>query len=520
VSDDKNGNDLDKSKAEGSGDTKDKVKAEGSGDTKDKVKKKGGRNKRWPGRSQGPRKTAGPTAPRLIAMRVVERVQRAGAFADLALHHALVQSHMPAADRGLATELVYGTLRWRGRLDYLISQALDSDFAKLEPLVASALRIGAYQLFFSDRIPANAAVDEAVRCVRAMGLERATGLVNAVLRKLAREGKDITFPSLETDPIGHLVHACSLPKWLATRWLEQYGAEEAASLAMTLNEPAPVTVRVNRSQTTREALLPKLQERFPDARLGLHGPDAIVIGRKGDIGQDPLFITGRMSPQDEASQLVVELLDPQPGERILDTCAAPGTKSAAIAERLNGEGHVLALDRHGRRLSLIGRGTRRLGVGGVATLERDATKSLKDLAEENGPFDRILIDAPCSGLGSLRRNPDARWRLRVEDLASLAEVQRKIIESAADVLRPGGTLVYSTCTVTPEENEEVVRGFMATRANWHIASREEAPECVRPFMDEDGYMRVLPHLQKNSQAEGPGMDGFFAVRIVRNLPKD
>lgn len=488
-------------------------------------RKPGDKGRRWPGRGQGPRKTAGPTAPRLIAIRVVERVQRAGAFADLALHHALVQSRLPAADRALATELVYGTLRWRGRLDYLISQALDRELAKLEPLVTSALRVGAYQLFFSDRIPDNAAVDEAVRCVRAMGLERATGLVNAVLRRLAREGRDYAFPPLDADPLGHLVHACSLPEWLAARWIAQYGPERAARLALSMNEPAPVTVRVNRTKTTRDALLPELRERFPEAEPGRFAPDAIVLGRRGDVGQDPAFVAGLISPQDEASQLVVELLDPRPGERILDTCAAPGTKSAAIAERLDGDGFVLALDRHGKRLRLVGRGVRRLGLGGVATLEHDATKSMEELAERDGPFDRILIDAPCSGLGALRRNPDARWRLREEDLAELARVQRAIVEAAASVLRPGGSLVYSTCTVTPEENERVIRGFMATRASWRIAGPDEAPASLRPFMDADGFLRTgMPaDLEADDPRERPpfeesGLDGFFAVRLVRGTP--
>ena len=473
-------------------------------------KKGGGRNQRWPGRGSGPRKTAGPTAPRLIAIRVVERVQRAGAYADLALHHALVQSRMPAADRGLATELVYGTLRWRGRLDYLISKALDRDLAKLEPLVTSALRVGAYQLFFSDRIPANAAVDEAVRCVRAMGLERATGLVNAVLRRLTREGANFEFPDLETEPLEHLVHACSLPIWLAKRWLDEYGPEEAAALANRMNEPAPVTLRVNRTKTTREELLPSLREDFPEAEFCHYSPDGILLGHKGDIRQNSHFVGGRVSPQDEASQLVIELLDPQPGERILDTCSAPGTKAAAIAERLGGEGHVLALDRHSRRLQLVGRGIRRLEIGGVATLERDATKSLADLVEPDGPFDRILVDAPCSGLGSLRRNPDARWRLQPEDIIDLVQVQRQLLESAAEILRPGGSLVYSTCTVTPEENESVLRGFMATRANWRIASREEAPQSLRALLDEEGLLRLLPH-----RPQCHDMDGFFAVRLIR-----
>lgn len=474
--------------------------------TKPPTKGGSGPGNRWPGRGNSTRKTAGPTAPRMIAIRVVERVQRAGAYADLALHHALVESRMPAADRGLATELVYGTLRWRGRLDYLISKALDRDIDKLEPLVTSALRVGAYQLFFSDRIPANAAVDEAVRCVRAMGLERATGLVNAVLRRLAKDGDSFELPKLETDPIGHLVHACSLPLWLAERWLAEFGPEEAAELAATMNQPAPITIRVNRTKTTREALLPKMLERFPEAKLCRYAPDGIILGRNGDVGQDPRFLSGEISVQDEASQLVIHLLDPQPGDRILDTCAAPGTKSSAIAERLNGEGHVLAVDRHARRLHLVGRSIRRLQIGGVATLERDATKSLDDLAED-GPFDRILVDAPCSGLGALRRNPDARWRIHPEDLDSLAKIQRAILESAASVLRPGGSLVYSTCTITREENESVIQGFMATRPGWQIAPKQSAPAVMQELIDENGFLRLLPHRHD--------MDGFFAVRLIR-----
>lgn len=471
---------------------------------------RGPRSPKGPTREVLPRRAGAPTAPRMVAIRVVERVQRAGAYADLALHHALVQSRMPAGDRALATELVYGTLRWRGRLDYLLGKALERDLSKLEPFVISALRVGAYQLCFSDRIPATAAVDEAVRCVRALGLERATGLVNAVLRRIAREGASFELPSLETDPLGHLVHACSMPEWLAVRWLAAYGPEEAARLASSMNEAAPVTIRINRTKTTREAMLAELRERFPEAAPCRFAPDGIVLGRRGDVGQDPAFLAGKISPQDEASQLVVHWLDPQPGERILDVCAAPGTKTAAIAERLGGQGQVVALDRHERRLGLVGRGLRRLELGGVAVAERDATKSLNDLLAHGGPFDRILVDAPCSGLGALRRNPDARWRVRPEDLGELAKTQRALVESAADVLAPGGTLVYSTCTVTPEENEAVIRGFMATRASWRVTGRDEAPEALRSLIGDDGFLRLLPHRHDT--------DGFFAARLVRGQP--
>jgi len=471
---------------------------------------RGPRGPQPPARDALPRRAGGPTAPRLVAIRVVERVQRAGAYADLALHHALVQSRMPAADRALATELVYGTLRWRGRLDFLLAKALERDLAKLEPFVVAALRVGAYQLCFSDRIPSSAAVDEAVRCVRALGIERATGLVNAVLRRLARDGASFALPTLAEDPLGHLVHACSLPEWLAQRWLAAYGPDEAAALATAMNEAAPVTVRVNRTKTTRDALLPALRERFPEAVACRRAPDGIVLGRRGDVGHDPAFLAGLISPQDEASQLVVHWLDPRPGERILDLCAAPGTKTAAIAERLAGEGQVVAVDRHERRLGLVGRGIRRLYLGGVATALRDGTQPPAELLTGARPFDRILVDAPCSGLGALRRNPDARWRLRPEDFAELAKVQRALLESAATVLAPGGSLVYSTCTVAPEENEAVIRGFMATRASWRVATRDEAPAELRDRIGDDGFLRLLPHRDDT--------DGFFAARLVRNRP--
>jgi 16S rRNA (cytosine967-C5)-methyltransferase len=461
------------------------------------------------------RRGSGPTLARLIAVRVLERVERVRAYADLALHHALAQSNLASNDRALATDLVYGTLRWRGRIDHHLRALLDRPLDEVEPLVLTTLRIGAYQILFSTRIPDNAAVDEAVRCARAVGAERATGLVNAVLRRLARERDAISFPSAEEDPVGHLQHALSLPRWIAERWLADYGLKDAARLAEACNHPPPLTARVNPRKTTREALLEKLRPLFPDAMPCALASQGIVLGRKGDPGRDPLFREGAYTVQDEASQLVVELLDPQPDDRVLDVCAAPGTKTSAIAERLGESGSVLALDRHARRLNLIARNVRRLELPGVSTLVRDATRSLQDLplaAGEPTPdagahFDRVLVDAPCSGLGAMRRNPDARWRVRMEDLASLAKVQGAILARAADVLSPGGRLVYSTCTVMSEENEDVVQDFLREHTNFRLIGRDELPAHLHPVLDHDGFMRCHPHLHDT--------DGFFAACLTR-----
>ncbi len=437
---------------------------------------------------------------------MLERVQRAGAYADIALKHALGRSGLSAPDRAFATDLVYGTLRWRGRIDYLLSRALDRDLEKLEPLVATALRLGAYQLIFSERVPTTAAVDESVRCIRAAGVERATGLVNAVLRRLATEHERIPLPKLEDEPVDHLTHALSVPRWIAERWVERYGPAEAAALARASNEPPPLTVRVNRRRDSAVDLLAELRERFPEATLCRVAHDGIVLGRRGNPGLDPAFLAGRYTVQDEAAQLVVGLLDPRPGERVLDACAAPGGKATAIAERIGEAGRVFAVDRHARRLGLVQRAARRLALRGITCVERDATRPLRDLAADE-PFDRVLVDAPCSGLGTLRRNSDARWRIGPGDPQRLAEIQGSILRNAAAVVKPGGTLVYSTCTLLPEENEAIVEAFLKTADDFAPISADRVPAEVRSVVGSDGVLRCLPHLHDT--------DGFFAARLER-----
>ena len=452
------------------------------------------------------RHASAPTRARLLALRVLERVTRSGAYADLLLNASLGRSQLTARDRAFATELVYGTLRWRGRIDFYLSHLLDRDFDKLEPLVATALRLGAYQLLFSDRVPATAAVDESVRCARAAGAERATGLVNAVLRRLAAERDTIALPTLELDPVGHLVHDLSLPRWIAERWIEQFGAAEAAALARASNDPPPLTVRTNRRRVGVEDLLADVRSRFPEATRCRLAVDGIILGRRGHPALDPSFLAGRFTVQDEASQLVVSLLDPQAGERVLDACAAPGGKTTAIAERLGDQGRVVAVDRHPRRLNLVQRAARRLGLGTIRTEERDATLPF-DGSPGAAAFDRVLVDAPCSGLGALRRNADARWRIGADDPARLAEVQLAILKNAADVLRPGGVLVYSVCTILPEENEAVVQAFLDDTGDYVRAPAGALPPEVRTVVGPDGYMRCLPHRHDT--------DGFFAARLER-----
>ncbi len=457
-----------------------------------------------PPREGSERRHPAPTRARLLALRVLERVQRAGAYADVLLSSQLTRSGLGAGDRAFATDLVYGTLRWRGRIDYLLGRCLDRPLEKLEGVVATALRLGAYQILFADRVPVSAAVDESVRCVRAVGAERAAGLVNAVLRKLAARRESELLPALENDPLGHLMHTHSLPPWIAARWLELFGPEEAAALAAACTQAPPLTVRANPHQGDATELLTELRRTFPDARPCHWARYGIVLGRRGNAAALPAFLAGRFTVQDEASQLVVGLLDPQPGDQVIDVCAAPGGKATAIAERVGKVGSLLALDRHPRRLELVRRAARRLQLGRIECAVVDATRGIEDLAPEGG-FDRVLVDAPCSGLGTLRRNPDARWRVRPADPARLAELQRALLHRAARVLRPDGVLVYSTCTLLPEENEAVVEGFLREFPQFTLTSPLEAPEEVQALMDASGYLRCWPHRHDT--------DGFFAARL-------
>jgi 16S rRNA (cytosine967-C5)-methyltransferase len=398
-------------------------------------------------------------------------------------------------------------LRWRGRLDYLLSRVLERDFDTLEPLVATLLRVGAYQLVFTGSVPDSAAVDQTVRCARAVGAERATGLVNGVLRRLARVHEKITLPELSDDPVAHLTGVLSLPPWIAERWLEIFGAEEAAQLAKASNAVPPLTARVNPLRSSRRGLIEELEPRLPDVRPCRLAPRGVVLGHRGHPARDPAFLEGRFTLQDEASQLVVTYLDPKPGERILDVCAAPGTKTTAIAEEIGEAGEIVAVDRNVRRLRLVGRDARRLGLTNITTCEHDAMRSLSPLTER-GAFDRVLVDAPCSGLGTLRRNPDARWRVRPADPRRLAETQTAILRNAAAALRPGGVLVYSTCTLLPEENEMVVESLLAEAGDLRPLPAKGAPEATRTLIGADGYLRCLPHLHDT--------DGFFAARLERH----
>ena len=441
---------------------------------------------------------------RQLAFTVLERVA-AGSYADRSLDAALQRvPGLDARDRGLATELVYGVLRQQNRLDFALARLSKTPLAKLEQKVLLILRLGAYQILELDRVPAPIAVHETVALCRRIKLARATGLVNAVLRRLVREVAQISWPDPATAPLDHLTWTESLPRWLAARWLTQLGAE-ARPLAQALRQPAPFTLRVNTLKLSRAAYLEQLTAAGHQAEACRYAPEGVRLLKRGRTTL-PGNTEGLYQVQDEASMLIAPLLDPAPGEKLLDACAAPGGKTTHLAALSGNRAEILATDLHANRLHFITEGATRLGCRGIAVRAWDASRPAAFLPA--GGFDGVLVDAPCSGLGVLRRNPEARWRLQEADIAQLAGRQAAILDQAARLVAPGGRLVYSVCTVTPEETDNLIAAFLDRHADFQRAAAGALlPAPCRELVDDEGHLRTWPHRHD--------IDGFFAVRLQR-----
>jgi 16S rRNA (cytosine967-C5)-methyltransferase len=371
---------------------------------------------------------------RQVAVEALVRIED-GAFAHILVPEQLRKTKLSPRDRALVTDLVYGTVRLQRALDHLLTPVASRPLAKLDPPIRAALRMGAYQLFSG--MPAHAAVGETVSTVP----PRARGFVNGSLRGLTRAGPPWSLPSGDdTRSIGiRLSH----PDWIVDTLVDAFGRNDAMATLTIDNEPPLVTLRINRARTTPDVVAKELSDAGVEVQAGTLIDDALVLRRTGDIARLAPVRDGRATPQDQSSQAVVAALDPQPGERILDVAAAPGGKATAIAERLRDDGVVIAADLHPGRVRTIAR------IG--APLLRPIVADGRALPARPATFDRVLLDAPCSGLGVLRRRPDARWRVLPGDVADLAALQQELIVAAAHAVKPGGRLVYSVCTVTPAE---------------------------------------------------------------------
>ncbi len=452
-----------------------------------------------------PRKREGGQTdhPRSIAFEVLSAVDEKEAFADRALDGRLRRSTaLPDRDRRLATELVYGTLRRRGSLDGCLRPCLRKPLERLDPEVVRILRLGAYQILFLDRVPDHAAVNESVNLANRFGPRGCGSLVNGALRALCRakeEGKGISWQEIRAGKQ-------DLPEWLARIWESEQGKDRTGELREALLRPPQTVLRANTLKTDRKSLIDRLADEGYKAEPVDELPQAVRLLEGGDIRNTRCYQQGLCVQQDGASQLIVEILDPGPGERALDLCAAPGIKTTHMAEKMADQGLIVALDIQPARLRELAKGCRRMGVSRVVPSCADASGSVSPLSDRI-PFDRVLVDAPCSGLGILRRNPEKKWR-PAPDFATLSSLQASLIRTAAALVRPGGILVYSTCTVHREENEAIVEGFAAEHEDFVL---EEVtpflPAGLKDLSSETGYFM--------SWARPTWFDLFFAARLRR-----
>lgn len=444
------------------------------------------------------------SSPRQAAYHTLLRIEKERSYADILIDRELQEGGLTGPDRGLYTELVYGTLRRQGTLDHIMSQFSNTPLGRLERSVILLLRLGLYQMFFLDRIPVSAAVNETVNLAKQYS-SRSAGFINAVLRSADRGRKDIRYPDPDREPAAWLAAKHSHPLWVAEGWLAQLGFTEAAELAAAMSAPPPFTIRANRLKTDRGALTLLLQAEGVSAEPCSFAPDGLTITSSVSLSSLNSFREGLFSVQDEASQLAALLLSPQPGDRLLDLCAAPGGKATYLAELTGDVCTLTACDRNPRKLALIREVVERLGIKNITVTLLDATKPLEKL--EKGLFDRILVDAPCSGLGVIHRNPEGKWWKEPSDPLRLAVAQRAILAHAAARLKPGGVMVYSTCSTSLEENEQVVENFIQQRPDFMIEPVSSALPQTAAMETKQGFFRSWPHRD--------GMDGFFAARLIK-----
>ncbi|MGG0526033.1 16S rRNA (cytosine(967)-C(5))-methyltransferase RsmB [Bacillus pumilus] len=433
---------------------------------------------------------------REVALDALIKLEQNQAYSNLLLQSVMKDKDLADQDKPLLTELVYGTLQNKLALDYMLAPFVKKP-QKVAPWVMQLLRMSLYQMVYLEKIPHRAAIHEAVELTKKRGHKGISSLVNGVLRSVQREGVP-AFDDIK-DPVKRLSIETSHPLWLVQEWVQSYGFEAAKSMCRIHLVPPKQSLRVNRMKTDRAALQQELLDAGIETELGDLSEDALKL-MKGSIVSTPSFQEGYVTIQDESSMLVARALDPQPGEAVLDACAAPGGKSTHIAERMNDEGQIVSLDLHEHKVKLIKQAAKRLNLTQIEAKALDARKAKGDYSEAS--FDRILIDAPCSGFGVIRRKPDMKYTKSKEDSARLAAIQQAILKETAPLLKPGGTLVYSTCTMDPTENQQVIHAFLQEHQDFEpdLSLNERLPEQVAPFV-QNGSVQILPHYF--------GTDGFF-----------
>lgn len=434
--------------------------------------------------------------PREIALRTILEYSRRDAYLNVLLRASLKKSKLNLKDRAFVTELVLGTVRMKLNLDYAISCASSRPTSQIDDEILWILRLQTYQLLYMD-VPDYAVCDTGVELARHFCKESAASFVNAVLRNFIRLG-NVEYPNPDDDPVSYIELFLSHPRWIAELLIREFGVSRAISICRANNEPRAVSLRANLRRATREELAFELEKKGAEVEFSRIVPEGLLVKKIGDIAKLDSYLRGLFGIQDEGSILVGHITAPEKGMEVLDLCAAPGGKANHMSELMGNEGRILAIDVNSSRLNLIKKEAGRLGNTIIETVEMDARNVSKGISQK---FDRVLLDAPCSGLGTLSRRPDLRWRKKLEDIEKLVGLQKELICEAAKMVKPSGFLAYSTCTLSKAENEDV--------ANWFLENDGEFEPVIgdERFISDGKFFRVFP--------DEHGCDGMFIAVLKR-----
>ncbi len=435
------------------------------------------------------------------AVKILNRIDRTDAYLDKLLDIEIKNSNLSGPDKSLLYEIVHGVTRWLGRIDWILNGFYKGQFSKCIPNIKNAMRVALYQILFLDKVPDYAAVNEAVDFVKKLQGQKPADLTNAVLRNIIRSKDSIRYPDPNEDVIAYLSAYYSHPTWLVKRWVNRYGKEDAEKFLIANNNKPSLTLHVNNLVTTvdeMKQLLNSVELKYSD---GKYLPDFIRMANLSNITDWEYFHKGYFSVQDESTGLPIKLLDVKPEMRVLDLCAAPGGKTALIAGVMKNSGEIVALDRFDSRLKVLQKNLDRLKVSNVKTITIDANEYKDDTG-----FDRVLVDAPCSGLGTLTKKPDIKWKRDLSDIRNIVNIQYELLKSGAAQLKPGGSLVYSTCTIEPEENFEIINKFLTENSNFRLVNAGNFLPIE--VVAENGTVQTLPHIHS--------IDGSFAAKLEKS----
>jgi 16S rRNA (cytosine967-C5)-methyltransferase len=466
--------------------------------------KEGEQTEEYRNRRQRPRGDSIYSDARTLAVKILTRVERTDSYLDKLIDYEIKTEMLNDYDKSLLNEICHGVIRWMRRLDWFLNGFYRGQWEKCMPEIKNTLRVALYQILFLNKIPDYAAVNEATEFVKRISTQKHADVVNGLLRTIIRTKEELIYPTREIDEVKYLGIMQSHPNWMVKRWIQRFGFDDAEKLAETNNKRPILTVRINTLKINKEEFLQKLTEKNIVYRFCKYTENFITLRLMSKIYLDEDFKNGCYAVQDESAGLVSVLLDPKENDLILDMCSAPGGKASHVAQMLNNKGHIVAVDKYDAKIKMIRENLERLGVTNTEFVQDDAAEFSND-AITSQKFDKILLDAPCSGLGVLSKKPDIRWKREIEDIINLSRIQIKLLENASKYIKPGGVIVYSTCTTEPEENVDIVKEFLAVHPEFSI---DNASAYVsKDLVNEEGCIETFPHKH--------GIDGSFAVRLVR-----